>query len=86
MSDTISGNHGLLIEEPLIFEQSSEGMTGVDFAKSEKSVNNKLGGLKREGKIGLSGLSEPQVMRHYTKLSQKNYSIDTGFYPLGSCT
>ncbi|MEM6903173.1 MAG: aminomethyl-transferring glycine dehydrogenase subunit GcvPB, partial [Pseudomonadota bacterium] len=40
---------------------------------------------KRQG-IGLPGLSEPQVVRHYTRLSQKNYAIDTGFYPLGSCT
>jgi len=36
--------------------------------------------------IGLPGLSEPAVMRHYVKLSQKNFSIDTGMYPLGSCT
>ena len=36
--------------------------------------------------IGLPGLSEPEVVRHYTRLSQKNYSIDSGFYPLGSCT
>ena len=35
---------------------------------------------------GLPGLSEPQVVRHYTKLSQKNYAIDMGVYPLGSCT
>ena len=40
----------------------------------------------REGAIGLPGLSEPQVVRHYTRLSQKNYGIDTGLYPLGSCT
>ena len=30
--------------------------------------------------------SEPELVRHYTKLSQKNFGIDTGFYPLGSCT
>ena len=36
--------------------------------------------------MGLPGLSEPQVVRHYTRLSQKNYAIDTGLYPLGSCT
>ncbi len=47
---------------------------------------DRLGGLRRQGKIGLPGLSEPQVVRHYTRLSQKNYSIDTGIYPLGSCT
>ena len=36
--------------------------------------------------IGLPGLSEPEAMRHYVRLSQKNYSIDTGIFPLGSCT
>ena len=46
----------------------------------------RLGGLRRESKIGLPGLSEPQVVRHYTRLSQKNFSIDGNFYPLGSCT
>ena len=40
----------------------------------------------RQGAIGLPGLSEPQVVRHYTRLSQKNYAIDMGLYPLGSCT
>src|SRR5262249_57251875 len=35
---------------------------------------------------GLPGLSEPQVIRHFTRLSQKNYAIDSGLYPLGSCT
>jgi glycine dehydrogenase subunit 2 len=38
------------------------------------------------GPIGLPGLSEPEVMRHYVRLSQKNYAIDSGLYPLGSCT
>jgi len=36
--------------------------------------------------IGLPGLSEPQIVRHFTRLSQKNYAIDSGLYPLGSCT
>jgi glycine dehydrogenase subunit 2 len=46
----------------------------------------RLGGLEREGEIGLPGLSEPQVVRHYTRLSRMNYAIDGGIYPLGSCT
>jgi glycine dehydrogenase subunit 2 len=41
---------------------------------------------KRNNKLELSNLSEPEVVRHYTKLSAKNFSIDTNFYPLGSCT
>ncbi|MFN8946866.1 MAG: aminotransferase class V-fold PLP-dependent enzyme, partial [Alphaproteobacteria bacterium] len=46
----------------------------------------RLGGLRRRGTIGLPGLSEPEVVRHFVRLSRKNYAIDSGFYPLGSCT
>ena len=42
--------------------------------------------MRERGSIGLPGLSEPEVIRHYTRLSQKNYAIDSGLYPLGSCT
>ncbi len=80
-----SGGHGLEIEEPLIFEEDGEGRSGVDLPPPP-AIAEKLGGLRRAGRIGLPGLSEPQVVRHYTRLSQKNYSIDTGIYPLGSCT
>ncbi len=82
---TISGNRGLQIEEPLIFEQDAAGRTGVDLAEPAAG-EDRLGGLAREGEIGLPGLSEPEVMRHFTRLSQKNFAIDAGFYPLGSCT
>lgn len=82
---TVTGNRGLTVEEPLIFEQGSAGNSGVDLPEPF-DVPNRLGGLARKGPIGLPGLSEPQVVRHYTRLSQKNYSIDAGFYPLGSCT
>ncbi|MDG2480216.1 MAG: aminomethyl-transferring glycine dehydrogenase subunit GcvPB, partial [Alphaproteobacteria bacterium] len=82
---TSSGHRGLVMDEPLLFEQSAEGRTGVDLEAPEGRPL-KLGGLEREAPIGLPGLSEPQVVRHYTRLSQKNYAIDAGFYPLGSCT
>lgn len=82
---TVTGNRGLTVEEPLIFEQGSTGNSGVDLPEPF-DVPDRLGGLARKGPIGLPGLSEPQVVRHYTRLSQKNYSIDAGFYPLGSCT
>lgn len=82
---TVTGNRGLTVEEPLIFEQGSAGNSGVDLPEPF-DVPSRLGGLARKGPIGLPGLSEPQVVRHYTRLSQKNYSIDAGFYPLGSCT
>ena len=82
---TYTGNRGLNIEEPLIFEQDAPGCIGVDFPDPPK-IKDRLGGLARNTPIGLPALSEPQVIRHYTRLSQKNFSIDTGFYPLGSCT
>jgi glycine dehydrogenase subunit 2 len=82
---TITGNRGLQIEEGLIFEQGSRGRCGVDLADSAP-FEARLGGLERQGGIGLPGLSEPQVIRHFTRLSQKNYAIDSGLYPLGSCT
>jgi glycine dehydrogenase subunit 2 len=82
---TLSGNRGLQIEEPLIFEQDSPGHCGVDLPEEPPFVS-RLGGLERQGPIGLPGLSEPQVVRHFTRLSQKNYAIDSGLYPLGSCT
>jgi glycine dehydrogenase subunit 2 len=83
--ETLTGNRGLQMEEKLIFEQDSPGHCGVDLP--EVAVfHSRLGGLDRQGAIGLPGLSEPQVVRHFTRLSQKNYAIDSGLYPLGSCT
>jgi glycine dehydrogenase subunit 2 len=84
-SGTISGNRGLMLEEPLIFEQGMEGRTAVDLPDVPQH-KDRLGGLRRQNAVGLPGLSEPQVVRHYTRLSQKNYAIDMGVYPLGSCT
>ena len=82
---TFSGNRGLQIEEKLIFEEDGPGRCGVDLPEPPP-FKARLGGLERRGPIGLPGLSEPQVIRHFTRLSQKNYAIDSGLYPLGSCT
>ena len=84
-SGTFSGNRGLQIEEKLIFEQDEPGRSGVDLPEPP-AVKDRLGGVRRRQGIGLPGLSEPQVVRHFTRLSQKNYAIDLGLYPLGSCT
>lgn len=81
---TFTGNKALQIEEPLIFEVGDVGKTGVDFPDPEPH-EMRLGGLERQ-KIGLPGLTEPEVMRHYVRISQKNFAIDAGVYPLGSCT
>ncbi len=82
---TFTGNKGLQIEEPLIFEIGTTETSGVDIDEAE-GITPRLGGLDRNEAIGLPGLSEPETMRHYVRLSQKNYAIDSGLYPLGSCT
>ncbi len=82
---TFTGNRGLAIEEPLIFELGSRETSGVDF-EDVPPHKNRLGGLERSEPIGLPGLSEPETIRHYVRLSRINYSIDTGIFPLGSCT
>ena len=82
---TFTGHRGLDHEEPLIFESGSLSKSGVDLPEP-KAVASRLNGLERQGQIGLPGLTEPEAMRHYVRLSQRNYAIDTGLYPLGSCT
>src|SRR5215510_4345171 len=83
--DTFSGNRALAIEEGLIFEIGRTDTTGVDI-EEPPAFAARLGTLARREPLGLPGLSEPETMRHYVRLSQKNYGIDTGLFPLGSCT
>jgi len=84
---TVTGNRALMLEEPLIFEIGGTEQTGVDFAPGPRpSPGNRLAGLARSKSIGLPGLSEPEMVRHYTRLSRQNYAIDLGLFPLGSCT
>jgi glycine dehydrogenase subunit 2 len=83
--ETFTGNRGLQLEEPLIFEKGAPDRFGVDFPAGPK-VGSRLGGLDRHKPIGLYGLSEPETVRHYTRLSRQNYAIDMGLFPLGSCT
>jgi len=76
-------------EEPLIFERSRVGKVGVYFPErhwEKEFVDEADSGLRRVGTVGLPEVTESEVVRHFTKLSQKNFSIDTHFYPLGSCT
>ena len=81
---TTTGNRALMLEEPLLFEIGSRDQCGVDFEPA-KAAAGRLGGLERGG-IDLPGLSEPETVRHYTRLSRQNYAIDLGLFPLGSCT
>ncbi|MDB5510236.1 MAG: glycine dehydrogenase [Hyphomicrobiales bacterium] len=82
---TFTSNRALQMEEALIFETGRHDVTGVDLDEPEPFAS-RLGALARADAIGLPGLSEPETMRHYVRLSQKNYAIDSGLYPLGSCT
>jgi glycine dehydrogenase subunit 2 len=84
-SDTWTGNRALMLEEPLLFEIGDSKTCGVDFDEAPEG-ESRLGGLERNRPIGLAGLSEPQAVRHYTRLSRQNYAIDLGLFPLGSCT
>lgn len=82
---TFTGNRALQQEEPLIFETGRTDVTGVDIDEPAPFAP-RLGGLERTAPIGLPGLTEPEAVRHFVRLSQKNYGIDTGLFPLGSCT
>jgi len=82
---TFTGNKALMLEEALIFEIGDIHTTGVDIAEAPAG-KARLGMLERTAPINLPGLSEPEVVRHYTRLSRQNYAIDLGLFPLGSCT
>ncbi|MDR9435879.1 MAG: aminomethyl-transferring glycine dehydrogenase subunit GcvPB [Thiohalophilus sp.] len=71
----------------LIFEQSRSGRTNPPQAPLQDVVIDDIPEqFRRQSKPSLPEVSEMQAVRHYTRLSQKNFSIDTHFYPLGSCT
>jgi glycine dehydrogenase subunit 2 len=78
-------HRGLMLEEALSYEQGQPERCGVDLP-DVTVADTYLGGLRRTAPVGLPGLAEPQVVRHFTRLSQQNFAIDSTFYPLGSCT
>ncbi len=98
---TWTGNRALMLEEALIFEIGSIDRSGVDFdpmpvlaatpwdagwASYCERMDAAVDPLLRRDAIGLPSLSEPETVRHYTRLSRQNYAIDLGLFPLGSCT
>ena len=85
-SPTASGDRGLALEEPLIFELGQPGTCGVDFDGEDAAPGPALARFLRAAPPALPGLSEPETVRHYTRLSRQNYGIDLGPFPLGSCT
>jgi len=92
MENTIStpGTSGMVMEEPLIFELGGKGRIGYSLPESdvplvdEKELFDES--LLRDEIKDFPEVSEPELMRHYVRMSQWNYGVDTGFYPLGSCT
>src|SRR5690606_34912088 len=80
-----STGSALLPNEPLLFEIGDTEHSGVDLPDVD-DFQPLLGGFERKTPLNLAGLTEPEAMRHYVRLSRLNYSIDSGMYPLGSCT
>jgi len=79
-----------MLYDQLIFERSKEGRKGITLPKwdmKEKPLEDLIPSkfIKTEA-LNLPEVSEVDVIRHYTNLSTMNYGVDTGFYPLGSCT
>lgn len=78
---------GLAFREPLIFEMGGAGRCSIVFP--QEGIPAELSGIPKEflrDELPIPELSEAEVVRHYTRLSQWNFCVDTGFYPLGSCT
>jgi glycine dehydrogenase subunit 2 len=80
--------------EPIIFNLGKEGRRGHIPPKLEEEIKNVVGeaealipkNMQRTSQLGLPELSEVEVTRHFMRLSEMNYGVDSGFYPLGSCT
>ncbi len=85
----LGATRGLAMEEPLVFEQGSAGRSGVSLPEVPAGTDPSAEiprELLRAEVDGLPEMDELSVVRHFTRLSQWNWGIDTGFYPLGSCT
>ncbi len=77
--------------EAMIYEYSKKGKRAWSLPQkyeniNENDINQWIPKEWQREKIGLPEVSEPEVVRHFTKLASMNYGIDIGFYPLGSCT
>ena len=72
--------------DKLIYELSKQGRIAYSLPKTEVKDYKLDDRLTRSTSLDLASVSELDVVRHYTKLSLKNFGVDQGFYPLGSCT
>jgi glycine dehydrogenase subunit 2 len=70
----------------LIYEKSQAGRRGGELPTYDLPVAEVPADLRRAEPPRLPELAEPEIVRHFTELSTRNFGIDTGFYPLGSCT
>jgi len=80
-----SATTGLIIKEPLLWEKGNRGRSGFSLPRRDVDnypINESLCGSG----LDFPDLSEMDVVRHYTRLAQWNFGVDTGMYPLGSCT
>jgi glycine dehydrogenase subunit 2 len=79
------GTTGLIFNEPLLWEKGSPGRKGMSLPRRDVDAAPLDDALVGEGP-DFPDLSELDVVRHFTKLSQWNFGVDSGMYPLGSCT
>jgi glycine dehydrogenase subunit 2 len=84
MSETL-GTTGLILNEPLLWERGKRGRRGYSMPAADVPRNPLPAELTGDGP-DFPDLSEIEVVRHYTRLSTWNFGVDTGLYPLGSCT
>ena len=82
---TTPGASGLTMNEPLLWEKGARGRTGLSLPQQDVPSAPLPEGVQ-PADPDLPDLSEIDVVRHYTRLSQWNFGVDTGTYPLGSCT
>lgn len=79
------GTTGLIFNEPLLWEKGAKGRTGFSMPKRDVKPSPLDDDLKGDGP-DFPDLSELDMMRHFTRLSQWNFGLESGMYPLGSCT
>ena len=80
-----AGATGLILNEPLLFEKGKKGRCGFSMPRRDVAPSPVDKTLAGDGP-DFPDLSEAEIVRHYTRLSTWNYGLDTGMYPLGSCT
>ena len=79
------GTHGLIFNEPLLWEKGQPGRRGMSLPRRDVDPAPVPEGMEAEN-LDFPDLGELDVVRHYTRLSQWNFGVDSGLYPLGSCT